>query len=52
MISKVHDRRDITAHHKVGVLPVGDPKDDHNQPVIPNCVDNPTVADANPVEVV
>src|SRR5208282_3050988 len=36
----------------VGVLPIGDPKDDHSQPVIPNCVDDPIVAYANPVEVV
>ena len=36
----------------VGVLPIGDPKDDHSQPVIPNCVDDPVVAYANPVEVV
>jgi 5'-nucleotidase len=36
----------------VGVLPIGDPKDDHKQPVIPNCVDDPIVAYANPVEVV
>ncbi len=36
----------------VGVFPIGDPKDDHNQPVIPNCVDDPIVAYANPVEVV
>ena len=36
----------------VGVFPIGDPKDNHNQPVIPNCVDDPIVAYANPVEVV